>query len=652
VKKQLSDLKDLNDLKISIESNNIVFLVPPTGASVPTVLGKEYEKKGLRCQFGRVYLSNIPTWEEIPLLKEQKNAIFARPKSPEDEKLELDEQKSILERVQKFSSQKGTPISRKTVVLDPLAGTADDNDDDIIPSKGSSAPPPVPRRPSDSKTTSGSTGSSENSEVNALEIPQRRRPSLEEVVPASYAATAANARENFENIVAKFHADSVYKMEFDFTDVSIDFVDFSSKDTRTATRENIFKADGLQFFARYQMQDASGNSTVEMVLVGLDELLLNLTVQQLYHSSQLVQALHRPVTTQEKPQSPSAKKPEEKSEKADGESGSSEKLEKTAGKLVEMINEDQVKSAFERLKGVVDNAEKYVDSHVDSNSIDDYVDEKYISSAGQYVRDLMSQVGGIMATSHIVLLVQINRVFFHVPLKAFDDLDHPIIYKKRIETEEARHQMSRVTSFGFEKIELGLQYHPERQIILFREKGLQTKDWHPSFSASAITVVPAPMGPKHPAKVFKLDTTGDFNFSFYADRDRTAGKKPFTDVYLQMRDFELFLQSEAEKQAVKAAEKSSTYNLDGAKQAYENAKENISAVKQEDLLNVATELKEKAENSMAVITGNYNTLANNYNQAKTGLPDLQQMIHDAMEYFESKREHFTQKFEQVSIVSL
>lgn len=60
-----------------------------------------------------------------------------------------------------------------------------------------------------------------------------------------------------------------------------------------------------------------------------------------------------------------------------------------------------------------------------------------------------------------------------MPLKAFDDLDNAPLYIRRIADEAKRLEISRVTSFGFDLIEFGIQYKPESQTFIFREKGLQ-----------------------------------------------------------------------------------------------------------------------------------------------------------------------------------
>ncbi|PRP88801.1 hypothetical protein PROFUN_00269 [Planoprotostelium fungivorum] len=605
VKKSLAELKDLNDAKVTIEASNIVLLLPPNKAPVPEVLGKNYQNKGLRFSFGRVYLSNEPKWEVIPPLQDKMKDFFESLKTPSDEEAELQEQKQVLERVQKFSNQKGSQMSRISAqAADPLTPTLERKE----------GAPPIPSRATDSPSTNPSRSE-------APPVPQRRRPSLEDVVPASYVTTATNARETLEKISSKFHADSVYKVEFDFTQVGVDFVDFSAKEVKTAVRENIFHADGIQLFARYQHQDNSGNSAVEVVIVGLDELLLDVNVQQLYHSSQLVQNFHHRAQGTPIP-SPSVPKP---SPKPAGNSA-----ETSEGKLPDV--EAVVESTIEKLKKKMDEKADYIQG-VDVDKIDGMIDVEYISSAGQYIRDISSRVKDIMATSHLSFIIQINRVFFSVPLKAFDGLDKPHEYVRNITDSTKQLEISRVTSFGFDIIELGVHYEPRRQTFVFREKGLQTKDWQTS-PGSSMTVTPAPVTPRHISRVFKLDAKRDFNLSVYGDR-KFDGERGDTKVHVQLRDFQIYLQSEKAKEKVKGesvvdrmSNLATAENLEGVQNAA-GEKALVMKEKANDLKEKALELKEQYDNS------------------HMGLPYVQKLIQDAVEWFDSRRETFTKKFEEV-----
>lgn len=55
--------------------------------------------------------------------------------------------------------------------------------------------------------------------------------------------------------------------------------------------------------------------------------------------------------------------------------------------------------------------------------------------------------------------------------------------------------------------------------------------------------MPAPVTARHLSRVFKLDGKRDFNFNFHARRDIEEGGGR-TQVNVQLRDFQIYLQSE------------------------------------------------------------------------------------------------------------
>lgn len=142
---------------------------------------------------------------------------------------------------------------------------------------------------------------------------------------------------------------------------------------------------------------------MEIVIIGLDELLLDLNVQQLYHSSQLVQVFHHraqgtPIHSPVLPK-PSPKIPESSTENSDLKISD-----------VEVV----VESTIEKLKKNLDEKADYIDT-VDVDKLDNMIDVEYISSAGQYIRDISAKIRDIMTqypsnTLTIDILNSIDRI--------------------------------------------------------------------------------------------------------------------------------------------------------------------------------------------------------------------------------------------------
>eukprot|EP01117_Protostelium_nocturnum_P008883 TRINITY_DN3186_c0_g1_i2.p1 TRINITY_DN3186_c0_g1~~TRINITY_DN3186_c0_g1_i2.p1 ORF type:complete len:1283 (-),score=545.90 TRINITY_DN3186_c0_g1_i2:43-3891(-) len=653
VKQQLKELRDLNDLKLTIEASKVILVVPPSKSAIVLPfksLASEYENRGMKFSFGRIYLSNNPSWNSIPIIESEGDKLFRRGKDQKEEEEEREEQKLVLQNLQRFSLNHST-LNRKTVQSDPLQLLGGD-------SEGSHVPPPVPRRPSKAANPTNSapistpsntnTNANTNNEVESKEnaaslmppVPHRPPPAGRErsgsggvvdVLPASYVPTAQNAIEHIETITSKILGDSVYKFEFDFTDMLVEFIEIG-KNGSIVIRENLFHGDGLQLFARYSPSHNQKNSSVEFVFVGLNEILLNLTIEQLFHTSQLLQRFYYRASGSDLPpklKSPTMKSPpqdkkEEENGKKEGEKAE-EKSENESGEKSKIDVEKMVESTLDKLKKKIDEGIGKIDS-VDINKIDDFVDEKYINSAGLFLRNVMQKSKEIMESAQFTFFVRIHKVHFHVPLDAFEGLDDPVTYENQFIDEEKRIQMAKISSFGFDFIDFGVQYTPKRQAFVLRQNGLMTKDWNPSFLSSSLTVTPSPLNSYHPSKAYRLNTSEDFNCLFQIERRTSSNneKRPEIQALIQLRDMHIYLQDKSKKE--ESVEGNGKKLLTS-----ENISSATNAVRTR-----ANSLKDKAI-----------TLNNQYKESQLNLPDLQKIIQDGVNFFEERRAHFMDKFEQV-----